>query len=728
MRYRQLTKYDNLDPRTELEQIIAEDLKKALEKRGLNVHHNGSHDSPAKGGASDIDVVNDEFHINVEVTKLMNTAADHEYASIEDHLTKSKSVFGKKTYVMYVSPETPRRIIHLIKVHNQTNSQKLDMKILPLSFANFDLIVNALSNTHKDLYPIAELIDLFSSYEKFDGDIEILKVIQAKLFPSDDQLRDAISKKEEEKHQETVHSLVEGLETLAHDLRKKHIATSTNAIRNVIYLVFIKLFEEKQEHDSGLENRFTKEGFLSFQRANHQEKTKRAIHLLFTQITKNRDLEEAQMFDSNDRLANRLNDTFVLKYFIEPFEEYQFYKEKIDGLGAAYEVLGKLSGKDVIVGQFFTPENVVRFMVKLAELDPENVVLDPACGTARYLIKSMEDMVNKVQDRPDKKAKEKGIKKAQLFGDDHDTQVAKLAKMNMYIHGDGKTNILDQDGLLLFQYDNKIDVILTNPPLGDVSYTMEEYDSPKDGYRLMRMVTIPRRNLTAEKLTEAKEKLATYQVRLSQTNESKNQADINKLSKRVSFWLDRIGELEYKIRSGNIEYKITGSEMKGGSLFLTASKYYLKSVRNPDDKIEWRGGKLLIILDEGILNDTRYKPVRDFLKKNFYIKAIISLTRDTFIPVSKTSTKTSILYAIKKEDPNAVQQEPVFYAHANKVGVDTRRRVIDNDLDNEMGDSILKRFFDFKKKVHASYIGERFSKTEFEKLGLNEGILKKGIT
>jgi type I restriction-modification system DNA methylase subunit len=311
----------------------------------------------------------------------------------------------------------------------------------------------------------------------------------------------------------------------------------------------MKLFEEKQEHDQGQENRFTKEGFLNFQRANHQERTKKAISLLFKQITQNKDLEEAQMFDATDKLANRLNDDFVLKYFIETFEEYQFYKEKIDGLGAAYEVLGKLSGKDVIVGQFFTPENVVRFMVKLTELDPENVVLDPACGTARYLIKSMEDMVNKVQDRPDKKTKEDKIKKTQLFGDDHDTQVAKLAKMNMYIHGDGKTNILDQDGLMLSQFDDKIDVILTNPPLGDLSYTMEEYDSPKDEYRLKRMVTIPRKSLTVEKLEQAKEKLEDYQVRLRRATELGTQKDIKKFSVKSKEWQDKIGELEYKIRS-----------------------------------------------------------------------------------------------------------------------------------------------------------------------------------
>jgi hypothetical protein len=93
------------------------------------------------------------------------------------------------------------------------------------------------------------------------------------------------------------------------------------------------------------------------------------------------------------------------------------------------------------------------------------------------------------------------------------------------------------------------------------------------------------------------------------------------------------------------------------------------------------------------------------------------------VPVSKTSTKASILYAIKKEDVNAEQHEPIFYAHASKVGVDTRRRICDNHLD-EGADNILKRFFDFKQKVLSSYIGGRFSASEFDKSGFNEGRLE----
>ena len=56
-------------------------------------------------------------------------------------------------------------------------------------------------------------------------------------------------------------------------------------------------------------------------------------------------------------------------------------------VGAAYEVLGKLSGKDVKVGQFFTPENVVRFMVKLAELVSTDKVLDPAFGLPDFSLR-----------------------------------------------------------------------------------------------------------------------------------------------------------------------------------------------------------------------------------------------------------------------------------------------------------------------------------------------------
>jgi type I restriction-modification system DNA methylase subunit len=168
---------------------------------------------------------------------------------------------------------------------------------------------------------------------------------------------------------------------------------------------------------------------------------------------------------------------------------------------------------------------------------------------------------------------------------------------------------------------------------------------------------------------------------------------------------------------------ITGNQMKGGAQFVNAIYHYLKSVRDPEALPEWRGGKMLIILDEAILNADNYKHVREFIRNHFYIKAIISLTTDTFVPVSRTSTKTSILYAIKKDDLTAKQQEPIFYAHAEKVGVDTRRRVCENHLFNGNGRDILSKFMEWKKLILSSYFGLNFSREKFKELGFQEGRL-----
>ena len=129
---------------------------------------------------------------------------------------------------------------------------------------------------------------------------------------------------------------------------------------------------------------------------------------------------------------------------------------------------------------------------------------------------------------------------------------------------------------------------------------------------------------------------------------------------------------------------------------------------------------MLIVLDEGVLNTDDYRRVREFVRKYFYVKAVISLTRDAFVPVSNTSTKTSILYAIRKQDPDAIQQEPVFFAHAEKVGIDTKKKVCPNHLFNG-GDDILSKYFEFKAKVLNSYAGFQFKEDAFLTQGFNAG-------
>jgi len=709
-----MARYDSLDPRKELEQTLTGDLRRALEKRGFSVQHNGTRNQSAPANKPDIVVFDDNTHINVEATKTTKASADREYLSIKDHLENSKRDHpNKKCFVWYVSPETHYRMINAIREYNVTHKDEPDLKIMPLCFSTFELFMDKLIQTTKDEYPKNQILELFSEHLQFVDDERVLKVLHEKLFFSDEALKKEIELREENKHQKTVEDLIAGLTKLEQDLRDYRIALATEAIKNVIFLVFIKLYEEKREYN-GDDNRFTKDAFLRFQNLIGQKKKKKAIQELFDKIKEDLELKEAKLFSDSDRLSEKMNDDFVIKYFIEPFSRYHFYTTKVDGLGAAYEVLGKLSGKDVKVGQFFTPENVVRFMVRLAELEPTDKILDPACGTARFLTFAMEDMLSKVSGS-NTDAQKQRIKTTQLFGTDDDLNVAKLAKMNMYIHGDGKTNIQDSDGLLLYNFDDKIDVILTNPPLGELTYMKDTYD--KD-FRLKRMEVIPRRNATEGTLQEYKKRLAKFQEKLETARKSGKKTI--SYEKKVNEYNDKIAECRVLIDRGEPVLETTGNQMKGGALFINAANHYLKKVRNENAFPEWKGGKLLIVLDEGILNTDDYKEVRGSIRKHFYIKAVISLTKDTFVPVSNTATKTSVLYAIKKEDVDAVQQEPVFFAHVEKVGIDTKKKVCSNHLFNR-GNDVLSKYRDFKAKVLASYDGTHFSKSRFLESGFAKG-------
>jgi len=667
-----MSKYDNLDARTQLEQTITLDLKSALEKRGFTVRPNGTATNCAPANVPDIEVWNSRLHINVEVTQTTKSAADREMNSISDHLNKTKAFFPQKEcYAIYVSPETHYRMINSIHDYNIARKSK-DPKILPLCFSTFQLYVEKLSTSHYSLYTEAQLLKVISRFNEFTDDDNILRILYQEIFPSDMTLKKEIEDKEILKHAKIEQDLFGKLDTIENKLRESGIAVVGDAVRNMIYLVFMKLFEEKQEMLGG-KNYFTSDTFIEFQQAQGQTEKKQAIHKLFEIVRDQEEFQETRLFTKTDHLAETLNDDFALEFVIKPLEEYRFYVTKVDGLGAAYEVLASNSSKDVKVGQFFTPKHVVQFMVKLADLDPTDVCLDPCCGTGRFLIWAMDDMLSKVSGK-NAEIMSESIKHNQLFGTDIDLNVAKLAKMNMYIHGDGKANIWDDDGLLLYKtkgIDNKIDVILTNPPLGRMNYRKPNFDEDF----LKRMTVIPR-----------------AKAEVAETEE-------------------------------NDESKITGKVMKGGALFVNACNYYLKGVRDKSKKVEWRGGKLLIILDEGILNTDDYRETRQFIRKNYYIKAIISLTTDTFVPVSKTPTKTSILYAIKKDDPTATQKEPIFYAYAEKVGMDTKKRPCPNHLLNEKGEDILTKYLQFKAKIQECYDGDVFNQHKFDALGLKGGII-----
>lgn len=750
-----MSKYDSLDARTELEQAITINLKDALEKRGFTVTHHGTKDSHAVGGRPDIEVSNRTYVITFEVTKSKSSSQDREFQSIRDHLNDIKTQNPKKKcFCVFVSPVTSARTLDSIRDHNQqrVNEGKADMRIMPLAFDALELWATRLKESVADLYPFSDFLKIFEQHTEFIDDLRVRKLLAQLVFPNDNQLAESVKRQETEQDEKTLETLIKDLDKIENFMRQNGIATSQNAIDNLIYLVFMKLYDEKRERDLGQTNRLRSvENFERWRQDSVDAKTRkenRAIHKLFTDIQQEGEFLESQMFTPNDRLVDSLDDTFLTQKFIPVFGKYTFIGTKVDALGAVYEVLAQRAGKDVKVGQFFTPENVVRFMVRLSELEYSDKVLDPACGTGRFLIHAMLDMVEKV-DKSNARAKEKEkekIRKHQCFGTDIDLRIAKIAKMNMWIHGDGKSNIRDYNGLILQKrgfngndsYDNAFDVVLTNPPLGALNYQIipfadsNDVDSPEatialTNAKLSRMPVLPKKNVTEEKLSGKRDKLTDHRKELTELQgqlvASKTETDSEKIIKKIERKKEtiaqievEIADLEAQIRLGRVEYEITGNTMKGGAMFLAAIWNYLKGNAYPDNPPEWRGGKTLIVLDEGILNTDDYIEVRQFLRSHFYIKAIISLTRDTFVPISNTSTKTSILYAVKKTDPNASQREPIFFAHVEKVGVDTTGKVCANDLD-----AVLEKYLDFKAKVLKSYIGLEFKKEKFLAQGFVAG-------
>lgn len=120
-------------------------------------------------------------------------------------------------------------------------------------------------------------------------------------------------------------------------------------------------------------------------------------------------------------------------------------EEKQDILGKAYKIFlsraGKIDNKNIIL----TPDHIKGLMVKLARLTKDDVVLDTCTGSGGFLMESMEMMITLTKGDM---GKIKAIKEKQLIGFEIDSVLFALACSNMFLHGDGRTNLLFRSSLL----------------------------------------------------------------------------------------------------------------------------------------------------------------------------------------------------------------------------------------------------------------------------------------
>ena len=167
-------------------------------------------------------------------------------------------------------------------------------------------------------------------------------------------------------------------------------------------------------------------------------------------------------------------DPETLKMFLKIIGEFEYdYSEK---LGDAFEYLLSIMGSQGDAGQFRTPRHIIDFMVKVVDPSKNETILDPACGTAGFLISSFNHIQNKnkkdgrVNLTPDERTR----LIENLSGYDISPDMQRLSLVNMYLHGFQSPKIYEYDTLTSEEKWNEFyDIILANPP----------FMSPKGGIK-----------------------------------------------------------------------------------------------------------------------------------------------------------------------------------------------------------------------------------------------------
>lgn len=166
------------------------------------------------------------------------------------------------------------------------------------------------------------------------------------------------------------------------------------------------------------------------------------------------------------------NDPRTLNLFLKEIDG--FTHTKSDAIGDAYEYLLNITGAQGDVGQFRTPRHIIRFIVDAVQPGKEDTVLDPAVGTAGFLIAAY-NYVRRQHDGVDENGEPNGEQRLsadehkKLYGNYHgydiDPTMVRTASVNMYLHGFSTPNIEIHDTLTSEEHwANRYDVILANPP------------------------------------------------------------------------------------------------------------------------------------------------------------------------------------------------------------------------------------------------------------------------
>jgi len=250
-------------------------------------------------------------------------------------------------------------------------------------------------------------------------------------------------------------------------------------LEEFVKILFIKIFDEnvnsKQFTVSTEEWNILKSGKIN------QALTERISNLF--ELTKQ---AYTDIFDSDDRIKLT---AIALGFTVNKLQSISLLNSSQDAKGLAFQKFLSHHEKDSS-GQFFTPEPVIDFCVEMMQPKPDEIIIDPACGSGGFLMSALKYLQKSNLELNTAKSISK-----QLYGLDINKSIARIAKMKLLLESNGKTNVIctnsleDLDSLKLsVSQKDGFDIVLTNPPFGakitntsilskfDLGYKWSNYD------------------------------------------------------------------------------------------------------------------------------------------------------------------------------------------------------------------------------------------------------------
>ena len=329
------------------------------------------------------------------------------------------------------------------------------------------------------------------------------------------------------------------------------------------------------------------------------------------------------VFDPNERLNLK---PLTIAFVVSQLQKYSLISTSADVKGTAFQtfVYAHQRGER---GEFFTPHPIVDLCVNMLDLKDNEKFIDPACGSGGFLVAGMNYIKEKfIKERPELKNKATDFLKeyahAYISGIDINPDLAKVAKMHMVLYDDGHSGIFCANSLLDFN-----ELIGISEKAG-VSRALR----PEPGNIKVLMTNPPFGS--KGKITD-KRILQNFELGYRWKQEKDGR------------WIKT-----NKISDGQIPE----------ILFIERSIQLLA-----------KDGRMAIVLPNGILNNSSLGYVREFIKQNSRILAVVSLPVGTFMSAG-ANPQSSVLF-LQKLSKEAVEElnkkdYPIFMAIVEKIGYD----------------------------------------------------------